>query len=228
MLDPNQNSAAGAAAAESTPLEIIANVTRVVTRVVDRIAGDRSDSPLLVASATVEALKAFGLEARVMYGQAAWVEVMEDHSVLWAGCWGQSLHFWVGTAYGETVDLNTSVAFKKRAHSTPSLKSLYSPPMLWSREVPSFYRYQPEGVAELELTDEQDIRRFEQVCREIREKCGPRHLTPAGAAADGGGDLDFVNEPILCPGRKLLDDTQGTFKHFDRALSVRGIPVAPF
>jgi hypothetical protein len=207
---------------ETTPIEIIANVARVVTRVVDRVTGDRADYPLLVASAAVEALKAFGLEARVMYGQAAWIEVMEDHSVLWAGCWGQNLHFWVGTAYGETVDLNTSVAFKKRAHDNPALKALHSPPMLWSREVPSFYRYQPEGVAELELTEQQDIQRFEQVCREIREKCGPQHVTA------GDGDLDFPNEAILCPGRKLLDDTQGSFKHFDRALAVRGVPVAPF
>lgn len=205
---------------QSTPIEIIANVTRVVTKVVDRVTGDRSDYPLLVAAATVEALKAFGIEARVMYGQTAWLEVLEDHSVLWAGCWGKNLHFWVGTACGETVDLNTSVAFKKRAHDNPQLKALYSPPMLWSREVPGFYRYQPEGVAELELTDPQDQRRFEVVCREIAEKCGPKHLTPE--------ELDFPNEAILCPGRRLLDDTQGTFKHFDRAISVRGIPQAPF
>jgi hypothetical protein len=203
-----------------TPLEIIANVSRVVTRVVDRLTGDRSDYPLLVAAATVEALKAYGLESRIMYGPAAWVEVMEDHSVLWAGCWGKNLHFWVGTAFGETVDLNVSVAFKKRAHDNPQLKAAYSPPMLWAREVPLFYRYQPEGVAELELVEEQDVKRFEAVCREIAEKCGPKHMSP--------GKLDFPNEPILCPGRKLLDDTQESFKQFDRALSVRGLPQAPF
>lgn len=205
---------------DSTPLEIIANVTRVVTRAVDRITGDRADFPLLVASATVEALRAFGIESRVMYGQAAWVEVMEDSTVLWAGCWGENLHFWVGTAFGETVDLNTSVAYKKRAHSNPSLKAMHSPPLLWSREVPSFYRYQPEGVAELELTEEEDRRRFELVCSEISQKCGPKHLAP--------GDLDFPNEAILGPQRRLLDDTNGTFKHFDRALAVRGVPQAPF
>jgi hypothetical protein len=206
---------------ESTPLPIIANVSRVVTRVVDRITGDRADYPLLVAAATVEALRKFGLESRIMYGQAAWVEVMEDHSLLWAGCWGQNLHFWVGTAFSETVDLNTSVAFKKRAHDNPSLHALYSPPILWSREVPAFYRYLPEGVAELELTEEQDRRRFEVVCREVEEKCGPQYV-----AADG--NHDFPNEPILCPDRRLLDDTDGTFKHFDRAVSVRGVPQAPF
>jgi ribosomal protein S10 len=206
---------------QSTPIEIIANVTRVVTKVVDRLTGDRADYPLLVAAATVEALKAFGLESRIMYGQSAWVEVMEDHSLLWAGCWGKNLHFWVGTAFGETVDLNTSVAFKKRAHDNPALKALYSPPILWSREVPSFYRYQPEGVAELELTEEQDHKRFETVCSEIAQKCGPKHLAVEG-------ELDFPNEAILCPNRRLLDDTLDTFKHFDRALSVRGIPDAPF
>jgi hypothetical protein len=208
---------------QGTPLDVIANVARVVTRTVDRVTGDRADYPLLVAAATVEALRQFGLEARIMYGQAAWIEVMENQSLLWAGCWGKNLHFWVGTALGETVDLNTSVAFKKRAHDNPSLKALYSPPMLWSREVPVFYRYQPEGVAELELTEETDRQRFDLVCREIAAKCGPAH---AGQATEA--ELDFPNEPILCPNRRLLDDTHSTFKHFDRALAVRGIPQAPF
>lgn len=207
--------------AESTPLEIIAEVSRVVTKVIDRITGDRSDYPLMVAAAGVEALKGYGIEARVMYGQAAWIEVMEDHSVIWAGCWGQHLHFWIGTAFSETVDLNTSVAHKKRAHDNPALKPLYSPPMLWARDVPAFYRYVPEGVAELELTEARDIERYEAVLREIREKCVPARLAAAGEA-------EFPNEAILCPGRKLLDDSQGSFKHFDRALSVRGVPQAPF
>src|ERR1700722_10867248 len=97
-------------------LPVIANVSRVVTMVVDRITGDRVDFPLMVAAATVEALKNFQIESRVMYGQAAWIEVLEDQSVVWAGCWGQNIHFWVATQNGEIVDLNTSIAFKKRAH----------------------------------------------------------------------------------------------------------------
>jgi hypothetical protein len=155
-----------------------------------------------------------------MYGQAAWVEVMEDHTLVWAGCWGQNLHFWVGTAYGETVDLNSSVAYRKRAHDNPMIKPLHSPPILWSREVPAFYRFVPEGVAELELTEAEDVRRYERVLAEIAEKCGPSQIA--------SGEMDFPNEPVLCPGRKLLDDSKGTFKLFDRALSVRGIPQAPF
>jgi hypothetical protein len=157
----------------------------------------------------------------VFYGPAAWVEVLEDQTPIWAGCWGKSLHFWVGTAYGEVVDLNTSVAHRKRAHDNPGLKSLYSPPLLWSREVPRFYRYNPEGVAELELHDTEDQRKYDRVLAEIREKCGPQHV-------QAGEQLDFPNEPILCPGRKLLDDSKDTFKHFDRALAVQGIPPAPF
>ena len=207
--------------APETPVEIIANVTRVVTRVVDRIMGDRVDYPLMVAAATVEALKAFDREARVFYGQAAWVEILEDHSVIWAGCWGKSLHFWVGTAASEVVDLNTSVAYRKRAHDNPGMRSMYSPPMLWAREVPKFYRYIPEGVAELELHDPEDQRKFDRVLAEIREKCGPKHLTP-------GAELDFPNEAILCSGRRLLDDSKDTFKHFDRALAVQGVPPSPF
>jgi hypothetical protein len=203
-----------------TPMEVIANVSRIVTKVVDRITGDRADFPLMVAAACVEALKTFKIEARVMYGQVAWLEVMEDHTVVWAGCWGDNIHFWAATQYGEVVDLNTSVAYRKRPHDMPYLKPVYSAPMIWSAEVPRFYRYQPEGVAELEIQDENDIRRFEAVKKEIREKCGPEHV--------GVGEPEFPNEPILCPGRKLLDDSNQTFKKFDRALGVKGIPAAPF
>jgi hypothetical protein len=207
-----------------TSLPVIANVSRVVTKVVDRITGDRVEFPLMVAAACVEALKNFGIESRVMYGQAAWLEVLEDQSVVWAGCWGENIHFWVATQYGEVVDLNTSVAFKKRAHDNLAIKPLYSPPILWSAEVPKFYRYLPEGVAELELTEERDVKRFETVKKEIIEKCRPEKID----ADVDAKDLDFPNEPILCPDRKLLDDSTETFRHFDRALGVRGIPVAPF
>jgi hypothetical protein len=207
----------------ATPLAVIANVSRIVTRVVDRITGDRVDFPLLVAAACVEALKQFNIESRVMYGQVAWLEVMEDHSLIWAGCWGEHFHFWVATQHGEVVDLNTSVAFRKRSHSSPQIKAMYSPPILWSKDVPGFYRYIPEGIAELELTEERDIKRYELVLSEIREKCRPEF-----AAVDNEDDLEFPNEPILCPNRRLLDDSKNTFRHFDRALLVNGIPQAPF
>jgi hypothetical protein len=134
---------------EFTPLPIIANVARIVTAAVDRVAGDRGDYPLLVALACVEALKQFQIEARVMYGAVAWIEILEDQTPVWAGCWGEHFHFWVATQYGEVVDLNTSVAHRRRAHSRPDLKAQYSPPMLWASEIPKFYRYQPEGVAEV-------------------------------------------------------------------------------
>ena len=205
-----------------TPLPIVAHVSRVVTKVVDRIAGDRVDVPLLVAMGCVEALKCFNIESRVMYGQVAWIEILEDQSAIWAGCWGENFHFWVATQFGEVVDLNTSVAYRKRSHSDPNMKALYSPPILWSAEVPKFYRYIPEGVAELELTESQDQRRFERVIEEIREKCGPQFLENVTEE-----ELDFPNEAILCPERKLLDDSRDSFKHFDRALSVYGIPKAP-
>ena len=207
----------------STPLAVIANVSRVVTKLVDRVTGDRVDYPLLVGTACVEALKKFGIQSRVMYGQVAWVEVLENQQIVWAGCWGQHFHFWVETEYAEVVDLNTSVAFRKRSHSTPEIKAVYSPPILWSLEVPSFYRYLPEGIAEIELTEEQDQRRLELILSEISEKCGPS-VAPIDAPE---AELDFPNEPILCPGRRLLDDSHKTFRLFDRALAVQGIPKAP-
>jgi hypothetical protein len=207
----------------TTALPIVATVSRVVTRVVDRITGDRVEFPLMVAAACVEGLKNLGVQSRIMYGQGAWIEVLEDNSVVWAGCWGEHIHFWVATEHGEIIDLNTSVAYKKRAHDG-SAKPLYSPPILWSIEVPKFYRYIPEGVAELELTEERDLDRWEAVKKEILEKCSPAALS--GLSNDA--DLEFPNEPILCTGRRLLDDSTGTFRHYDRALAVRGIPDAPF
>ncbi|MDR3608876.1 MAG: hypothetical protein P4M08_16040 [Oligoflexia bacterium] len=207
-------------AQSQTPVEIVANISRVVTAVVDRITGDRAEFPLLVAAACVQGLKNFGIESRVMYGQAAWIEIMSDHSVRWAGCWNGNIHFWVATQFGEVVDLNTSVAYRTRAHTQPNLKAIYSPPMLWSIEVPRFYRYEAEGVAELELTEDKDRARFETVLREINEKCSPAQVAACEQA--------FPNEPVLCHGRKLLDDSHDTFKHFDRALAVHGISPSPF
>ena len=204
----------------STPLPIIANVSRIVSMVVDRLTGDRVDFPLMVAAAVSEALKCHGIESRVMYGSVAWIEVMEDQSVQWAGCWGENFHFWAATQYGEVVDLNTSVAYKKTSHAQPEIKPMFSPPMLWSAEVPAFYRYRPEGIAELELHDEKDQKKYALVLEEIREKCGPAQIA--------GKEPEFSNEAILCPGRKLLDDSNQSFKLFDRALSVYGIPDAPF
>jgi hypothetical protein len=207
--------------APSTPIPVIAQVSRVVTEVVDRISGDRVEFPLLVAAACVEALKAFGIESRVMYGQAAWIEVLEDGSVIWAGCWGKNIHFWVATQHGEVVDLNVSVAYRKRVHSQPQLKAIHSPPILWSAEVPRFYRYVPEGVAELELLDQADRELFDKVLREIRERCV--HVEEGGPAPSA-----FPDEPLLCPGRQLLDDSRSSFKKLDLALGAAGIPPAPF
>jgi hypothetical protein len=77
-------------------------------------------------------------------------------------------------------------------------------------------------LVEVELTDEADRRRFEAVLAELRQKCRPELLT------DETKPSDFPNEPIVCPGRRILDDSNGNFKHFDRAIAVRGIPPAPF
>ena len=205
-----------------TPLPVIANVSRVVTRTVDRITGDRVDYPLLVASACVQALKNFGIESRVMYGQVGWIEILENQIPTWAGCWGTNFHFWVATQFGEVVDLNTSIAFRKRSHIAPELKAIYSPPILWAAEVPKFYRYLPEGVAELDLLEDLDRSRYQAVLDVIAEECLP-------AKVDLREEMpEFPNEAILCPRRKLLDDSRDSFRHFDRALSVQGVPEAPF
>jgi hypothetical protein len=181
--------------------------------------GDRSDSPLFVALCTQHALLQHSIQSQVFYGQAAWIEILDDQSVQWAGCWGDHIYFWLATQFGEVVDLNANVAYKKRAHQGQAHKPLYSPPNLWSKEIPKFYHYIPEGVAEVELTDPKDQERLKAAQLEITSKCQPPLITP---------DEEFPNEPMICPGRKVLDDSKRTFKHFDRALSVVGIPPSPF
>ncbi len=210
-----------------TPLPIIAQVSRIVPLVIERVMGGRADFSLMVSASCVEALKCFGIESRVMYGQAAWVEILENHKAVWTGFWGENFHFWVATQYGEVIDLNVSVAFriKKPQSDKVEVKPFLSPPILWSSEVPSFYRYIPEGVAELELQDEREIQKYELVLDEIRKKCDPTQINlEVNAQSD---DLDFLNEAILCPGRKILDDSKQSFRLFDRALCVSGIPEAP-
>jgi hypothetical protein len=207
----------------ATPLPIIAEVSRLVTKVTDRITGDRSEYPLLVACVTTEVLKRLGVDAHVFYGAAAWVEVMDNENLMWVGAWGEHTHFWVGTQYGEVVDLNTSVSFRKRSHLNPDHQPKFSPPLLWSKEVPRFYRYQPEGIAEVELDGERDRRWFDLCLAEVLEK-----LPQTQALLDIPEDaLDFPDEAILCPNRRILDDGAQSFRHYDRAILVQGIPEAP-
>jgi hypothetical protein len=208
----------------ATPLPWIAEISRLVTKITDRVTGDRSEFPLLVAAVTAESLRLCGIQANVFYGSAAWVEVMENQSLMWAGCWGSHTHFWAVTPFGEVVDLNTSVSHRKKAHGNPDHQPKFSPPLLWSREVPAFYRYLPEGIAEIELDSERDRRWFETAMNEIREKLSE----PQRLLAVAEDSLDFPDEPILCPERRLLDDAGRTFQHYDRALMIQGIPPKPF
>jgi hypothetical protein len=207
-----------------TPLPVIATVARLVTKITDRVCGDRSEYPLLVAAVTADTLNRLGIASNVFYGQAAWIEVMEDQSVMWAGCWGEHTHFWVATPFGEVVDLNTAVSHRKRAHTNPLHQPKFSPPLLWSREVPAFYRYLPEGLAEISLDSERDRRWFELCQQEISDKLPTLELLTSLKE----DELDFPEEAILCPGRRLLDDAAQSFRHFDRALMIQGIPDKPF
>ncbi|HTL13006.1 MAG TPA: hypothetical protein VL588_10985, partial [Bdellovibrionota bacterium] len=192
-----------------------------------RLTGDRSDYPLLVSLATVEALKHLRVGSRVIYGAAAWIEIIQgDHKPLWTGAWGEyNFSFWVSTEFGEVVDLNVGVSFRKLSHGRPDLKPLCSPPLLWSRQVPRFYRYQPEGLAEVEakdLEEARDRRWWETISQEISEKCRLELVNAPGA------EMEFPLEPILTPDRRVLDDASGTFRQFERALAVHGLPPSPF
>ncbi|MGE0614767.1 MAG: hypothetical protein AB7P04_03930 [Bacteriovoracia bacterium] len=202
-----------------TPLAVVADVSRIATRVVDRITGDRADFPLLVALAAARRLAKYDIRADVMYGRAAWVEVLENSTPVWTGAWKDHSHFWVATQFGETVDLTAAVSYKKRG-GNPDIHPQYSPPLLWSKDYPRFYRYFPEGIAELETPSDPKFARWVEL---VLSEMDRHPLTDVNATEN----LDFPDEPLLCNGRRLLDDGAETFKNFDRVLGVRGIPESP-
>ncbi len=214
-----------------TPLSVIANVSKVVTKVIDRVMGDRVEVPLMVCGAVVHALKLNGIESRIMYGPVAWIEILEDNTPFWAGCWGDHFSFWVATQYGEIVDLNTSAAYRKEVHAKLGQNAIVSTPMIWSNEVPAFYRCKPEGVAVADPTDPKDIEKYQKILAEIEEKCAPRKpaegVTATAAVPADVNEADFANEAIVCPNRRILDDSKNSFRIFDRALSVFGLPPPP-
>ncbi len=203
---------------QSTPLEVIATVSRIVTISADQLFGDRSDHPLLVSLGCVHALKHFKIKSAVLYGKAAWIEILEDQSPIWAGSWEKQSHFWVGNQFDETIDLNTSVAFKMKSQVKLKNPSKHSPPILWSKEIPNFYRYIPEGIAEIDPTD----LKFSKYQNDLKRK-----IDFALNRITQNQEIEFPNESILAPKRKVLDDTFENFKYFDRALSVKGAPESP-
>ncbi len=210
-----------------TPLSVVARISKLVSEAADRICGDRFDAPLLVCLGVVRALSRQGIKSQVMYGPAAWVEVLLDHSVIWSGCWGQSHGFWVATEYGETVDLNTSVSHRKKGTVGPNAgaQTLNSPPMLWSKEIPAFFKYEPVGVAAVvreDLTEAEDLKKYDRLMKAVDEAA-----LPVDEDVEPHAD-EFANESIVCSQRRILDDSKNSFKQFDRALAVRGIPTAPF
>lgn len=212
---------------ENTPLSLVAQIAKRVTEAADRIAGDRFDVPLLVNLAVVRALAKQEIQAQVMYGPVAWIEVLLDHSVIWSGCWGKSHGFWVATQFGETVDLNASASHRKRGTVGPGadVQTLISPPMLWTKEVPAFFRYEPVGVAAVvreDLIEERDLKMYDRLMAAVDE-------IPSSSSSESEPSADlFPNEPIACTGRRILDDSKQSFRQYDRALAVRGIPPAPF
>jgi len=197
-----------------TPLPIVAHASRISMILAERYLTDRTRSPLFLAYGLSEALKCFGIKSRVMFGNASWLEVMEDHTVLWAGAFGDRMHFWLETEFHETVDLYTGAAH--RAESGSHLKAKYSSPNLWSKEIPAFYKYRAEGIAEADQVDDPTLQLY---LKEIREQCALVNQSDENAA--------FFNEPFICNERKLMDDSKGSFKQFERAVQVRGIPKAP-
>lgn len=202
----------------STPLSVVANVSRIVTRSIDRLTGDRSEVPLLVGLATQYALQKFSIQSQLIYGAVAYLERLENDSLQWAGCWGESFSFWNTTAFGELVDLNASVSFRKRdPHS--KIKAIQSPPLLWCSKVPTLYRYKAEGIAQVDRLQEKDFKLWKNIQTELDEKCLPTALA---------NDEEFPNEPIFGPNFKCLDDSKNSFKDFDRLLAVFGIPQSPF
>ncbi len=204
----------------TTPLPIIAAVSSTVVRTIDRLVGDRFRCPLLVSFAVVECLDYLGIKADAYYGRAAWVEVLKDHRLAWVGAWDEDQpHFWVQTQSGEIIDLNLSASSRDRSNG-----ALYSPPMIWSSRLPKFVRYSPLGVAEFAAPapDREEEKPAFLALEEIRRLI--REMPIAENLEDGAG---FADEPILVSDQRVLDDSRGTFRAFDRAVSAGNLEPPP-
>lgn len=204
-----------------TPLAAIAPISRLITQKVDLLTGDRSLVPWMVALGCQIALKKLNISSDIFYGKSAWIEVLDNHQIAWTGYWGENIYFWLVTQFQETVDLNAGVSFRQRSSFHPQYQALYSPPLLWSVEIPRFYLYQPEGIADCDPVEEKEKRQLEELYHFI----DTRFIYDQGSSTeDDLKEDDFPNEPILCHGRRILDDSKKTFASFDRAISIQGIP----
>lgn len=192
----------------STPYEVIAELGRRIPSISDRLTGGRAHYPLLVCALVKHGLSEFKIDSRIFFGQAAWVEIDAMDKPRWAGFWTGVPYFWLQTQFSELVDLNLSANFRLRSEEPAKL----SPPMLWSREIPNFCKYEASGIAEPEFGEGQERRWYEVGCQElsIRE---PSDSMPA--------------EALLCTGRRVLDDGSQSFLHFDRSLRIFGLPSMP-
>jgi hypothetical protein len=208
---------------KSTPLAYISTTVATVCRAADQITGNRNNYPLLVAAAVCKALQNYKIKSQILYGNAAWVEVLPNQQPIWAGCWGESKHVWVATEFGEIVDLNLSVSYRSRAKDTDA-DAAYCPPILWSKEIPAFLRYQMEGLAELDLDSDRDRDWLDRLLTRVDQSC----IWSPDLAEKPFEELGFINEAILCPGKRILDDSNQTFRHYDRALQIMGVPPTPF
>lgn len=207
----------------STPISYIAMISSTVCKSADQITGNRNDYPLLVAAAVSKALQNLRIKSQILYGDAAWVEVLSNQQPIWAGCWGENKHIWVATEFGEIVDLNTSVSYRNRAKGADS-DTEFSPPIIWSKELPKFARYKWEGLAEIHLDTDRDRDWLDRLLSQVDRQC----VWTDTLATTSFEQCEFINEAILCPGKKLLDDTKQTFRHYDRSLQILGIPTPPF
>jgi len=194
-----------------TPKRIIAHVANIVTQSSDQVIGDRSPYPLLVCAATQFALKQYNIESQIIYGHASWIEILNNNKPIWAGCWGESFHFWLVSEFNEMIDLHVSIAH--RSPNQQNKKSIASAPMLWTKQIPNFYQYKPIGIADPEPTETKAQNWLKKIHEKILHKCTEENTEEI-----------FPDEAIICSDKNLLDDTNNSFKKFDRALSVNGFP----
>lgn len=199
-------------------LALIAHASRITLSIVDRFLDQRAAQPIVVSQTLHEILKRYHFESLIHYGHAAWIEIREDEQPIWTGAWGENLWFWLETAHGETVDLAAAHSFKLPDGS--GHHSLRSVPLLWAKEIPSFYRYHSHGWAETDLEEPATKNLWQPILRAIEDL----ELPTLGTEAQPS---DFPNEPIVCSGRRILDNSAADFRHFDRALSIFGMPEAP-
>lgn len=186
-----------------TKEHLIRTLSRGVVLSTERVTGDRTSYPLFVYTALKALLTTHGHGGRIFYGKAAFLAV-ENERQSWFVFGEKRPYFWIETENKETVDLNVFRLIKKMG--------FLGPPLIWSKDIPIFYKYVPEGLAEVDEKEVSESSVFQSILK---------------GASQAQSSEEVVNEPIIFPDRKMLDSEQEEFATYEKLLNLSTVEKPP-